>query len=84
MPTLCASLTINSYVPIATRAWRDDLDSNGRPKIADMIVNPDDNPELFEEGWEAVLAKEEGRGVPEEIEEQTRGETDDAAEAVEA
>lgn len=31
-----------------------------------MIANPDDNPELFEEGWAAALAKEQGRDVEED------------------
>ncbi|KAG9112450.1 hypothetical protein FRC07_007897, partial [Ceratobasidium sp. 392] len=29
--------------------------------LADTIANPADNPELFEEGWDAALAKEAGR-----------------------
>ncbi|QRW16534.1 coatomer subunit beta [Rhizoctonia solani] len=71
-----------SYAPTAARAWRDDLDSHGKPKIADMIVNPSDNPELFEEGWEAALAKEEGRDMPDdEKEEQPHGENEDGVEA---
>ncbi|KAG8681180.1 Coatomer subunit beta', partial [Ceratobasidium sp. 423] len=70
-----------SYAPTAARAWRDDLDGKNKPKIADMIVNPGDNPELFEEGWEAALAREEGCDAPEEKEEQPRGENEAEAEA---
>ncbi|KAF8681320.1 Coatomer subunit delta [Rhizoctonia solani] len=82
IPILRGPLAINSYAPTAARAWRDDLDSHGKPKIADMIVNPNDNPELFEEGWEAALAKEEGRDVPgDEKEEQPHGENEDGVEA---
>ncbi|CAE6422374.1 unnamed protein product [Rhizoctonia solani] len=70
-----------SYAPTAARAWRDDLDSKNKPKIADMIVNPAENPELFEEGWEAALAREEGRDISEEEkEEPPHGENEDVVE----
>jgi coatomer subunit beta' len=44
-----------SQVPRAVAAWKSDLASN-RPN---MIVDPSINPELFEEGWEAAIAKEQ-------------------------
>ncbi|CAE6490017.1 unnamed protein product [Rhizoctonia solani] len=66
-----------SYATTAARAWRDDLDSKKKSKIADMIVNPGENPELFEEGWEVALAKEEGRDEPEgKEEEQPQGDNE--------
>ncbi|QRV88118.1 coatomer subunit beta [Ceratobasidium sp. AG-Ba] len=50
-----------SYAPTAARAWREDLISKNKPKLADTIANPDENPELFEEGWDSALAKEVGQ-----------------------
>jgi coatomer subunit beta' len=48
-----------SQVPRAIAAWKSDLVDKGRSKIANMIADPSTNPELFEEGWEAALAKEQ-------------------------
>lgn len=39
----------------AVDAWKADLISKKRPKIAASVAHPDVNPELFEEGWEQVL-----------------------------
>ncbi|KAH7905135.1 coatomer WD associated region-domain-containing protein, partial [Hygrophoropsis aurantiaca] len=49
-----------SEVPRAADAWRDDLKAKGKPKIAAAIAHPGENPELFEEGWEAALGREGG------------------------
>ncbi|KAF9074741.1 coatomer WD associated region-domain-containing protein [Rhodocollybia butyracea] len=49
--TYCPAL-----VPKTVVAWQEEL--KGRPKIAETIANPEVNPELFEEGWAAVLEKE--------------------------
>ncbi|KAJ3966445.1 coatomer WD associated region-domain-containing protein [Lentinula raphanica] len=51
-----------SLVPKTVLAWKADLTARGRPKIADMIANPDVNPELFGEGWAGVLEKEKDHG----------------------
>ncbi|KNZ72668.1 Coatomer subunit beta', partial [Termitomyces sp. J132] len=45
-----------SYASRAVEAWKADLSSKKRPKIAASIADPTSNPELFEEGWEEVLA----------------------------
>ncbi|KAH9482103.1 Coatomer subunit beta' [Psilocybe cubensis] len=46
-------------VPKAVAAWKTDLTSKNRGKIAGTIADPAQNPELFVEGWEDALAKEE-------------------------
>ncbi|KAG6852753.1 hypothetical protein C0991_009331 [Blastosporella zonata] len=56
-----AALFARTYAPShaskAVEAWKADL-SKKRPKIAASIADPTSNPELFEEGWEQVLAAE--------------------------
>ncbi|PCH40710.1 coatomer beta' subunit [Wolfiporia cocos MD-104 SS10] len=47
-----------SKVPEAVQAWRTELKT--KPKLASAIAHPADNPELFEEGWEEALAREQG------------------------
>ncbi|KAF8627949.1 hypothetical protein AX17_006102 [Amanita inopinata Kibby_2008] len=47
-----------SKVPAAVDAWKADLASKGRAKIASSIAHPDTNKDLFEEGWDEVLAQE--------------------------
>ena len=49
----------SSQAPKAVQAWKSELNSKKRTKIAATIADPSSNPELFEEGWEAVLAREE-------------------------
>jgi len=48
-----------SQAPKAVQAWKSELTSKKRTKIAATIADPSSNPELFEEGWEEVLAREE-------------------------
>lgn len=48
-----------SRVSLAVAAWKSDLIAKGRPKIANTIADPSLNPELFEEGWEASLSREQ-------------------------
>lgn len=36
--------------------------SKNKAKLAETIADPADNPELFEEGWDAALEKEQARG----------------------
>jgi coatomer subunit beta' len=36
--------------------------SKNKAKLAGTIANPADNPELFDEGWDAALEKEQSRG----------------------
>ncbi|KAG6836087.1 hypothetical protein H0H93_011499 [Arthromyces matolae] len=57
-----AALFARTYAPShtskAVEAWKADLQSKKRPKLAAAIADPASNPELFEEGWEQVLAAE--------------------------
>lgn len=48
-----------SQVPKAVAAWKSDLVAKGRSKIANTIVDPSAKSEMFEEGWEAAVAREE-------------------------
>jgi coatomer subunit beta' len=52
-----------SQVPKAVDAWRGELQTKNRPKIAAGIAHPADNAELFEEGWEEALGREP-KGAP--------------------
>ena len=45
-------------VPKAVEAWRSELTSKGRKKLAEAVASPDVNAELFTEGWAEVLEKE--------------------------
>lgn len=47
-----------SKVADAIDAWHGDLTSKGRTKIASVVADPRENPELFEEGWEDALGRE--------------------------
>lgn len=49
----------DSQAAAAVSLWTSELTAKGRSKIAATIADPAANPELFEEGWEAVLAREE-------------------------
>ncbi|EJD51286.1 Coatomer, beta' subunit [Auricularia subglabra TFB-10046 SS5] len=48
-----------SAVPRCVAAWRADLETKGRKKLAASIANPEEHPDLFEEGWAATLSREE-------------------------
>ena len=61
LAALCR-LASQSYASTAARAWRADLESRNKSKLADTVADPADSPELFEEGWDAALAKEQARG----------------------
>ena len=45
-------------MPKAVDAWRTELTSKGRKKLAEAVASPDTNSELFTEGWEEALGKE--------------------------
>lgn len=51
---------VPSKVPEAVQAWKGDLQSKNRGKIAAAIAEPVENPDLFEEGWKDAVAKETG------------------------
>ncbi|EMD40312.1 hypothetical protein CERSUDRAFT_110917 [Gelatoporia subvermispora B] len=52
-----------SKVPEAVQAWRQDLQAKNRPKVAAAVASPQENPELFEEGWSEALAHEAGEST---------------------
>ena len=58
-----AALFARTYAPSqagkAVAAWKFELTEKNRSKIANTVADPTANSDLFEEGWEAVLAKEE-------------------------
>lgn len=47
-------------VPDAVQAWKSELTSKNRSKIAAKIADPTEQPDLFEEGWEDAVAREIG------------------------
>jgi len=47
-----------SQVPKVVETWREDLTSKNRPKLAARIASPNEQPDVFEEGWEGVLEAE--------------------------
>ena len=47
-------------VPEAVQAWKSELTTKNRSKIAAKIADPTEQPELFEEGWEDAVAREKG------------------------
>ena len=49
-----------SKVPEAVQAWKGELSSKGRGKLASAIADPVENPDLFEEGWKDAVAREQG------------------------
>ncbi|KAF8642799.1 hypothetical protein AX16_009432 [Volvariella volvacea WC 439] len=51
-----------SQAPKAVEAWKKDLTSKKRPKIAAGVADPVKNGDLFEEGWEEALERE--RSIP--------------------
>ena len=55
-----------SKMPEIVDAWRSDLQSKGRSKLASSIASPADHGELFEEGW-AEAVKRETNGDSEEV-----------------
>ncbi|KIM41967.1 hypothetical protein M413DRAFT_27504 [Hebeloma cylindrosporum] len=58
-----AALFARTYAPSqasrAVEAWKSDLVAKKRSKVAATIADPATNSEMFEEGWEDVLAREE-------------------------
>ncbi|KAJ2912197.1 hypothetical protein MD484_g8213, partial [Candolleomyces efflorescens] len=48
-----------SLVPQTVKSWKSELEAKNRNKLAAAIADPAVNPELFEEGWEAAVAREE-------------------------
>jgi len=60
-----AALLVRTYAPSrvakAFNAWRGELDKKGRAKVGALIGDPlrGEERELFEEGWEDTLHREE-------------------------
>lgn len=48
-----------SKVPDAVTSWKAELYGKGRAKIAKSIAHPETEEELFEEGWDDVIARED-------------------------
>jgi len=48
-----------SLAPAAVDVWRTELRSKNKPKVAASIAHPVENAELFEEGWQEALGREE-------------------------
>jgi coatomer subunit beta' len=53
-------MIFTSQASKAVDAWKADLTSKKRPKIAASVAHPGVNPDLFEEGWEQALAGKSG------------------------
>lgn len=49
----------SSLVPQTVDVWRAELRSKNKPKVAASVAHPIENMDLFEEGWEEVLGREE-------------------------
>lgn len=49
----------SSLAPQAVDVWRAELRSKKKPKIAASVAHPIENGDLFEEGWEEALGREE-------------------------
>ena len=49
-----------SKVPEAVKAWKGDLQSKNRGKLAAAIADPVENPDLFEEGLKDAVTGEAG------------------------
>lgn len=47
-----------SLVPETVQAWKSELQSKGRSKIAETVASPETHPELFEEGWAGAIKRE--------------------------
>ena len=60
VPTRSISYTAFTFsqVPDVVETWREDLTSKNRPKLAARVASPNEQPEVFEEGWEGVLEAE--------------------------
>ncbi|KAG8219095.1 coatomer WD associated region-domain-containing protein [Butyriboletus roseoflavus] len=48
-----------SLAPQAVDVWRAALRSKNKPKVAASVAHPTENTDLFEEGWEEALNREE-------------------------
>lgn len=62
-----------SKVPEVVEAWKADLKGRNKPKIAERIADPRENPELFEEGWGGGSGGERSGSGEEEEEEKVNG-----------
>lgn len=51
-------LLARSQAPKAVKAWKTELESKQRVRLASSIADPSETPEVFDEGWQDVLAKE--------------------------
>lgn len=49
----------SSLAPQAVEVWRAELRSKNKSKLAAAVAHPIENTDLFEEGWEEALSREE-------------------------
>jgi len=57
----------SSLAPQVVNAWRAELRSKNKPKVAASVAHPIENTDLFEEGWEEALSREEGIRAAHEV-----------------
>ncbi len=50
-------------IPGVVKAWKAELEDNGKSKLAATIADPETDADLFEEGWGGGSAGDEGSGV---------------------
>lgn len=57
----------SSLAPQVVDGWRAELRKKNKPKVAASVAHPIENTDLFEEGWEEALNREQetraARGV---------------------
>ncbi|PLW32313.1 hypothetical protein PCANC_20471 [Puccinia coronata f. sp. avenae] len=47
-----------SQVPKAVERWKSSLEESGKSKVAMKLANPEEHPDLFDEGWSEALERE--------------------------
>jgi hypothetical protein len=51
-----------SKIPETVNAWRSELQSKGRSKLASAVASPTEHDGLFEEGWADAVERESSVG----------------------
>lgn len=59
-----AAFFARSYAPSsassAVKSWKSQLETGGKKKLAEALADPEENEDLFDEGWAEALARERG------------------------
>ena len=59
-----AAFFARSYAPSsassAVKSWKTQLNNSGKKKLAEALADPEENEDLFDEGWAEALARERG------------------------